>query len=73
MYIKVRVHPGAKEEKVIEKPDGALEIWTRAPAERGLANKKVVQVVRERLGSPAGGVAVVSGHTSPSKILRVGK
>ncbi len=73
MYLKVRVHPGAREEKVVEKKDGSFEIWTRAPAERGLANRKVVQVVRERLGNPAGGVAIVSGHTSPSKILRAGK
>jgi uncharacterized protein len=73
VYLKVRVHPGVKTEKVVEKPDGSLEIWTRAPAERGLANKKVLQIVRERTGNPAGGVALVSGHTSPSKILRVGK
>lgn len=73
MYLKVRVHPDAKEEKVAEKPDGSLEIWTRAPAERGLANKKVVEIVRARSGDPKGGVAIVSGHLSPSKILRVGK
>ena len=73
MYLKVRAHPGAKAEKIVEKPDGSLEIWTRAPAERGLANKRIVEIVRERSGNPAGGVAIVSGHTSPSKILRVGK
>jgi uncharacterized protein YggU (UPF0235/DUF167 family) len=73
VYVKVRVHPGAKAEKVTEKPDGSLEIWTRAPAERGLANKRVMEVVRERAGNPPGGVRLVSGHTSPSKIVRVGK
>ena len=73
MYLKVRVHPDAKEEKVAEKPDGSLEIWTRAPAERGLANKKVVEIVRAWAGDPAGGAAIVSGHLSPSKILRVGR
>lgn len=72
-YLKVRVHPGAKAEKVAEKLDGSLEIWTRAPAERGLANKRVIEIVRERLGDPAGGVRLVSGHTSPSKIVRVGR
>lgn len=73
MYLKVRVYPGAKADKVVEKPDGSLEIWTRAPAERGLANKRVIEIVRVRLGNPAGGVAIVSGHLSPSKILRVGR
>ncbi len=73
MYLKVRVHPGAKREEVVEKPDGSLEIWTRAPAERGLANRRVLEIVRERSGNPPGGVALVSGHTSPSKIVRVGR
>lgn len=73
MYVKVRAHPGAKEERVEEKPDGSLEIWTRAPAERGLANKRIAELVRARAGNPAGGVAIVSGHLSPSKIFRVGR
>jgi uncharacterized protein YggU (UPF0235/DUF167 family) len=73
VYLKVRAHPGAKAEKVVEKPDGSLEVWTRAPAERGLANRRIAEIVRERAGNPPGGVAIVSGHTSPSKIFRVGK
>jgi uncharacterized protein YggU (UPF0235/DUF167 family) len=73
VYVKVRAHPGAKRERVVEKPDGSLEVWTREPAERGLANRRILQIVRERAGSPPGGAAIVSGHTSPSKIVRVGR
>jgi uncharacterized protein YggU (UPF0235/DUF167 family) len=73
MYLKVRAHPGAKEEKVVERPDGSLEIWTRAPAERGLANRRILEIVRQRAGNPDGGARLVSGHTSPAKIVRVGK
>ncbi len=68
MYIKVRVVPGAKRESVEQTAPDSFRIAVRAPAERGLANERVLEIIRTHFPE-AKRVRLVSGHTSPSKIV----
>ena len=71
MYIHAKVQAGAKEEKIFRKSEDHFEISVREKAERNMANKKVISLVAENFGVPAGKVRMISGHRSPSKILDV--
>lgn len=71
MYVKVSVTPGAKKEKVALATSDHFLISVKEPAERNLANKRVVHVIAEHFNVPAHQVRVVSGHRSPRKVLSV--
>jgi hypothetical protein len=48
-----------------------LRVRVTAPAERGKANEAVEVLLREALGFPRGGVRIVSGSSSPRKIVEI--
>lgn len=69
MYIKVRVIAGAKKEAIIQESVDHFKISVKEPAERNLANERVLEIVREKF--PGRQVKIISGHHSPSKMLVV--
>ena len=71
MYIKIRVTPGAKKEEIAKKSADMFIIRVREPAERNLANQRVKELIAKEFGVPLYKVRIVTGHTSPSKILAV--
>ncbi len=71
MYIKVKVKTGAKTEKFVKKTKDHFDVSVKEPAERNLANKRIVELVREYFKVYNGEVRIVSGHHSPSKIINI--
>ncbi|MBU2652493.1 MAG: DUF167 domain-containing protein [Bacteroidetes bacterium] len=71
MLIKLRVHPDAKKEDVRRKAEDCYEIWTKAPAERGRANKACLALLGKILGVAPGRIRIIKGGKSPSKIVEV--
>ncbi len=72
MFIKINVKTGAKKESVKKISDDKLEISVKEPAEKGLANERVLELVREHLKEyNVKEVRLVSGHHSPHKIISV--
>ena len=71
MYIKVKVHAGEKKNLVKTKAPDAVELWVKAPAERGLANEAVRVLLGEQLGVEAKKLRLIKGATSPAKIFEV--
>ena len=69
MYVKVRVIAGAKKKNFEEVSAGHFKISVKEPAERNLANRRVVELVAAHYKLPPKQVRIISGHTSPSKIL----
>ncbi len=69
MFIKVRVITGAPKEVITKKEDDLIEMYIREPAERNLANRRVLEVIREMY--PNMPVRIVNGHHSPSKMIEV--
>lgn len=70
MYIHVRVFPGSKKEEIIQKTDDHFEFKIKEKAERGEANKKVLDIVRQIFPN-AREIKIINGHHSPSKLLSV--
>jgi uncharacterized protein YggU (UPF0235/DUF167 family) len=71
MYIKVHVVTGAKKELITKKANDLYNVSVREPAERNMANRRVLELVAGELGIPTGKARIVSGHHSPSKILSI--
>ena len=69
MFIKVKVTTNAKKEKIIKKSEDHFDISVKEPAERNLANKRVIKLVRDYFKVYNREVRIVSGHHSPSKII----
>lgn len=69
MYLKLKVIPDAKQEKMEKLKDDEYRIWVKAPAENNKANTRVLELMREEF--PGTRIRLVSGHTSPSKIVSV--
>ncbi len=71
MYVKVCVIAGAKKESVEEVSAGHFKISVKEPAERNLANRRIVELVAAHYKIPPKQARIISGHTSPSKILSI--
>lgn len=69
MYIKVRVIAGARKEEVTEKGPDSFVFKLKEPAERNLANKRVLEILRERY--PNREVKIINGHHSPAKLISI--
>lgn len=71
MYVKVRVYPCMKKEKVTRLAAHHFEIVTKAPVEQNAANRRVTELIALEYGVTEKQVWLVTGHRSPSKILEV--
>ena len=72
MTIRVRVVPrSAKSEIAGKLADGTLKVKVAAPPEKGKAKEELRRVVAAYRGVPASAVTVISGHTSPLKVVRI--
>ncbi len=71
MKIEVNVHPGSKQEKVLEVIPGKYEIWTTQPAEKDKANKDVVKQLSFFLNIPKSRIRLTKGKTSRHKLFDI--
>jgi hypothetical protein len=71
MFIKLKVHPGEKRDKIVKKAPDAYEIWTKAPPERGLANASAIRLLALQLGIEPKKILLIKGATSPAKIVKL--
>jgi uncharacterized protein len=69
--LPVRIHPGAKRNAVTGTHDGAVKISLTTPPTDGRANEALIAFLAERLNVPRSRIALVSGQTSRSKVLRI--
>ena len=69
MYIKLRVITNTKTESIEKKSDDIYILKIREKAERNMANDRILEIFRKLF--PKKSVKLISGHTSPSKILSI--
>lgn len=69
--MKVKAVPGASRSEIVGKLGEALKIRVAAPPEGGKANREIVDLVAAKLGLSLNQVAVLSGQSSPAKVLSV--
>jgi uncharacterized protein (TIGR00251 family) len=69
--LAVRLQPRAKRDEVVGERGDAVVIRITAPPVDGKANAALCAFVAKRAAVPKSGVAVVHGHTSRDKVVRV--
>lgn len=69
--LRVKVNAGAQSESVKRLADGSYQVRTRAPATKGRANARVVELLAEHFGVDAAAVEITSGHTGPRKRVTI--
>lgn len=73
MYVKVRVQPDSKKERVAKVGKQEYEMMVKEPAERNMANKRVREILAGEYNKSIGEVRMISGHRSQSKMLYIDK
>ncbi|MEK7227994.1 MAG: DUF167 domain-containing protein [Patescibacteria group bacterium] len=68
MHIKVKVFSESGEDRVDQVGKDAYEVYVRAGAQNGHANKEVIYLLSKHFGK---GIKMVSGGTRQSKIFEV--
>lgn len=71
MFIKVKVKTKAKKDSVTKKGEDTFFVSVKEKPEGGLANEKVVELLREYLKVYNKDVRIVKGHHSQSKIINI--
>ena len=67
IIIPVRVQPNASKERIVGEYNGQLKIAVSAPPEKGKANKAIIKLLAEKLGTKVSSIRVISGETSREK------
>lgn len=68
-YIKVKVHAGQKQNRLVQKNPDTFEVWVKAPAQQGRANEVVKAMLSEKLGVAENKLSLIKGATSPAKLF----
>ncbi len=69
--LRLRVSAGASRSRLAGVHGGALKLTVSAPPEKGRANREVLRLVAEAFGVPPRSVEIVTGETSPDKVVRL--
>lgn len=67
MRLRVKVNPSSKSESVRLLEEGFYQVRTRAPAEAGKANRRVLELLARELGCGAERLRIVAGASSSLK------
>lgn len=73
MYIRVSVRTDAGVEFVKQESENVYLVAVKAPAERGLANDRVIELLREHFRGENKRliIRIASGHHSPHKLISI--
>ena len=71
VLLNVRVVPRASKSEMLGEHDGKLKVRIASAPVDGAANVEVIRLLAKTLGLPRSNVAIVSGHASTTKQLRI--
>ena len=71
MYIKVKVFPKSKKEKIAQIDSDRFEIWVKEKAERNQANWATINLLSQYLNIPLGRIRLVKGRSERNKIFQI--
>jgi uncharacterized protein (TIGR00251 family) len=69
--LKLRVKAGGRKNAILGRYAGALKLSVTAAPEKGKANRAVLSLLAETLRLPASSLEIISGQTSPDKVVLV--
>ncbi len=71
MLIKVKVFPGSKKNKIVDKSADSFEVHVKEEAERGLATKAVFGLLASHFKLTPGSIKLIKGARSKNKIFEI--
>ncbi len=71
MLIKVRAHPESKTQEVSKNSEDSYEVWVKAPARQGQANREISQVLAKYFNLSPSQVRLVRGFNQPNKLFEI--
>ena len=71
MLLPVHAQPGSRQDRIVGEHDGRLKVAVTQNAERGLANRRLRQVLAQALGLTPSQVSLRSGSQSSRKTFLV--
>jgi uncharacterized protein YggU (UPF0235/DUF167 family) len=71
MFLKVKLHPKSKKQKIEKVSDEKFEIWVKSKAEENKANYEMLEILSEFLEIEKKKLRLISGHHHPSKMIQV--
>jgi uncharacterized protein (TIGR00251 family) len=72
MRISLKVITRAKKESIEKLSENSYKIKVSVPPEKGKANKRVIELLSEKLCVKKQDIKIISGETSSKKILEIG-
>jgi uncharacterized protein len=70
-HLKVKVIPGAAQNKIAGWLGDAVKIRVQAPPEKGKANAAVISLLADFLDIPAKQLSICAGHASQHKVVEI--
>ena len=71
MFLKIKLHPKSKKQKIEEIGKNKYEIWTKSKAEENKANYEMIDILSEYLSIDKKRFRIISGHHRPSKMIEI--
>ena len=71
MFLQVRVKPRARASSLEQEPDGTWVARLKSPPVDGKANEELVALVARHFRCPRAAVAIKSGASSRTKLIRI--
>lgn len=71
VVFSVKIVPGASRTRLLGEWENGVRIAVASPPEKGRANRELVRFLADLVGVRPQAVAVVAGHTSPRKRVRI--
>ncbi len=71
VILPVKVVPGASRSRYVGEWDGHAKLTVVAPAEKGKANKAVVELLAKTLGISRRRISIIAGASSATKKIRI--
>ncbi len=72
MILNVRVIPEASR-NLIKKENGSLKAYLTKPADKGLANEQLINLLAEYLNVKRYQIEIIKGKTSRNKVVRISR
>lgn len=69
--LRIKVVPGARQDRIVGWLGDAIKIRTSAPPEAGKANDRVLNLIAGALMVPRSQVKLLRGHANPNKVLQI--
>jgi len=71
VVLKVKVKPNAKQQTIIEEPDGSLKIALKSPPTDGKANQELIKILAKKFDIPKSEIIIKSGFSSRNKLIEL--